>query len=798
MHKQISITGSVLFAGLLTVISIQGIRASSQAVRTSPLPPFHLVDQQGGATNAVAADDHYAYISIGPRLAKVDITVNPPKLVWQSPPLPGFIKDITLDDDYVYYSVAGRGVYRTGTGRYCGYRMIGISDPQRLHIALGHLWAAAGADGFSAYRLDPNWPSIEGHYEPGGYVHDISVNRYTENILGEKTWYGFLASGAEGITFFDIHKVGSSIYGLTTCAPRPTGDPATSVTWDPVEPTMATYVGTSSGLEVYSGDGGCYPQLIGQYTGLNSYDVKVFGAHAYVISDGSDVFEGTSSLHKVNVAGPEPYKVASLDFPGEATAVDYSGGRVYVAGGGNGQANSGGGLRVFDSTPLAALSTYETSGAPQDMAFSGSGLVSVHGSLGLSIWDISSPTSPVLTGTYDTDGDALRVTTSGGLAFVSDDGPGLQIISITHPAMPTTIGSYDPGRLYRSIAVSGTLAILSSDEGGSTPDVWRVIDVSDPSEPLPLGQLDLRTENIVMFEQYAVGVSGDVYVVDLSDPLVPVLTATWTTPGYAFDVALDGGLAYVADGNALRIYDSSSITNPVEIGSLNTPGFIARLSLYHHYVFLALGSTGVMAIDVSDPANPTEIASIDTFGVAKEVLVRDHIAYVADGSGGMLTFELAPWLAPAVTQVITAAGGALVSPDDGTSYAFPSDTFPNPVILTHTPLTVPVFPLPDGMADIGHSYEITSEPVPPGTNLPPTLTRCYSVSIQYSDWHLGNVQEDSLGLYHWTGSAWELEPSSQVFTAVNTLTANPNHLSIWAVLGERAKAVYLPLTVRNL
>jgi hypothetical protein len=70
------------------------------------------------------------------------------------------------------------------------------------------------------------------------------------------------------------------------------------------------------------------------------------------------------------------------------------------------------------------------------------------------------------------------------------------------------------------------------------------------------------------------------------------------------------------------------------------------------------------------------------------------------------------------------------------------------------------------------------------------------VSVQYTDREKGLVDESTLALYYWDGSAWVKEPSSVVDLGGNTVTATPGHFSVWAVLGE-VRRVYLPLVVKG-
>ena len=83
-----------------------------------------------------------------------------------------------------------------------------------------------------------------------------------------------------------------------------------------------------------------------------------------------------------------------------------------------------------------------------------------------------------------------------------------------------------------------------------------------------------------------------------------------------------------------------------------------------------------------------------------------------------------------------------------------------------------------------------------GTTTPVTSTnKPYTITVNYTDREKGGAIEDTLGLYWWEGGQWTLEPTSSVDMANNRLTAHPDHMTLFAVLGE-TKRVYLPLVLR--
>jgi hypothetical protein len=113
----------------------------------------------------------------------------------------------------------------------------------------------------------------------------------------------------------------------------------------------------------------------------------------------------------------------------------------------------------------------------------------------------------------------------------------------------------------------------------------------------------------------------------------------WNTPSYAYDVAVAGSYAYVADGYAgLRVIDISDPTAPLEVGSCSTPGDAHGVAVAGSYAYVADGSGGLRVIDVSDPSALAEVEYWDTPGRASRVAVAEGYVYLGDGGWGLLVF----------------------------------------------------------------------------------------------------------------------------------------------------------------
>jgi hypothetical protein len=115
------------------------------------------------------------------------------------------------------------------------------------------------------------------------------------------------------------------------------------------------------------------------------------------------------------------------------------------------------------------------------------------------------------------------------------------------------------------------------------------------------------------------------------------------TPGSAYDVAVQGTYAYVADGNSgLRIFNISNPTAPYEVGFLDPSewGWSNGIDVSGDFVYL-VEAGGLHMIDISDPSAPVETGSFRISGsAAYGVFVDNGYAYVAYGESGLRKIDL--------------------------------------------------------------------------------------------------------------------------------------------------------------
>ncbi len=129
-------------------------------------------------------------------------------------------------------------------------------------------------------------------------------------------------------------------------------------------------------------------------------------------------------------------------------------------------------------------------------------------------------------------------------------------------------------------------------------------------------------------------------VVDITDPEMPRFRSWVDTAGYAYDVAMQGGFAYVAEGIVgLQVVEVSRFIAPHIVSTLGPAGSYTAVAVSGGRAYL-VDSYGMLdVVDVSVPANPRRIHTfyLSARGVAAlggyaYLLGRDSVLYVIDAT----------------------------------------------------------------------------------------------------------------------------------------------------------------------
>jgi hypothetical protein len=145
----------------------------------------------------------------------------------------------------------------------------------------------------------------------------------------------------------------------------------------------------------------------------------------------------------------------------------------------------------------------------------------------------------------------------------------------------------------------------------------------------------------------------------------------------------------------------------------------------------------------------------------------------------------------AESRLIPVTGGTVSTVNGQATMAFPQNVFTDSVDIT---LTLQSVTSTGGLVGVGPFFDITATLT--GTNqiVEPAPGTTYTMVVQYNLSTLSGITETALSLYWWNGMQWVKE-NSIVDIASTTVTAHPNHFSLWGVFGN-ANKVFLPIVQR--
>ena len=252
---------------------------------------------------------------------------------------------------------------------------------------------------------------------------------------------------------------------------------------------------------------------------------------------------------------------------------------------------------------------------------------------GIEIIDITDPTNPTSVGRVGDDGTRflagakeVGIYTTGGSTYAvvtSGNDDGIEIIDISDPTSPTPVGNLDDDAT-RELAGAKGLAIETINGveyaivTGNTDDGIEIIDISDPTNPTSVGRiLDDDNKN---------GCDSDEVCLD---HVKGVRTTTINDKTYAFASGqFDDGVEIIdisdptnptsvgrvvdtgANNNACTVANGERCLGGVRQIAIAEVGGIGDTSGTHYMITAGRFDNGIDIFDISDPENPTHLVSV--------------------------------------------------------------------------------------------------------------------------------------------------------------------------------------------
>jgi len=212
------------------------------------------------------------------------------------------------------------------------------------------------------------------------------------------------------------------------------------------------------------------------------------------------------------------------------------------------------------------------------------------------------------------------------------------IVSLADPDSMTLVGGMALAGLPQKLKKMGNYVYLAYGSYG-----LQIIDITEPDRCRLAGRFDMAFASAVDvqgdYAYLADGVSGDFYVLDISDPYRPIQTGLYFNAGSSFrDVVVSGQYAYLADTTRVRVINISDPWYPHQEALFATQFRPAALYVQDTLLFVASNlmeddpyvAYALEIYDISNPRQPVPLGETNPrLGRIRDIAFRDNFVYLS-------------------------------------------------------------------------------------------------------------------------------------------------------------------------
>jgi len=402
-------------------------------------------------------------------------------------------------------------------------------------------------------------------------------------------------------------------------------------------------------------------------------DVVISGNYAYVAID-------CPGIGVVDISSPESaFFVSTIDDVGLCADLAISGNRLYAV-----MENIG--LYIIDISSPGAPSLIHHMHHP-DLAWNavdvdaddanGYAYIATYGD-GIKVVDIDPPgAANIVTTIGDMWAIYHGVDVVGDILYACEANLGLQIYDVSTPESPVRIKTVDTDGFEEAVVVKGELAYVVN----SLWESINIVDIDPPETAYEVNSLELPEWPINLFVDnsyaYVAGGSAGLLIVNVSSPESMFLAGYSDSPASALDVVYKDGYAYLPHYNGFKVVDVDPPESATQIATLGTESRFYCAALDGNFVYTTASPGGLMIFDISTPGSPTLAGSCDAPGGMRERLyVSDGLAFLAVTmsdypvkEGALHIFDVSPPGSASFIKTIEMPGAAMdVVAADGYAY----------------------------------------------------------------------------------------------------------------------------------
>jgi hypothetical protein len=235
-----------------------------------------------------------------------------------------------------------------------------------------------------------------------------------------------------------------------------------------------------------------------------------------------------------------------------------------------------------------------------------------------------------------------RVLIDGDYAYITDgQGMNLLVYDVSDPSNPEQVSTFSNSVRFTDLVIDGSTVYLTAGDSG-----LAVVDVTDPSSPSLLGEIDtpgyaitLETESGFVY----IADESSVQIIDVLDPTNPKFAASYPINRECYEVEIENGILLAddtdIDGNRNYGFYAIDVTNPVNPSTLGSYVYnidfdadSTQMTVREGTLFLTNSAFGLQFFDINDPTQISLISTYKPFVDGEPEVFQEPLGFKLSGS----------------------------------------------------------------------------------------------------------------------------------------------------------------------
>lgn len=551
--------------------------------------------------NAVAVANGYAYIADGIALQVIDVSEPMAPVIVGSVDTPGNAVAVAVVNGFAFVADSDKGLQVIDISNPSNPAIVGslgsIRDVVSVAVTNGYVYTSTWDDVVGDYVFlvvdvsNPNAPTILSSLVSGCHMRGVSL----------ENGYAYAACGNYGLQVIDINiSTNPVIVGEVRGAFQ-----ANAVT---VENGHAYIAGNSTGLTIID--------INSPFTLLVTATVDTPGAaRGVALANGrAYIADGGNGLQIIDIQNQSPaVNIGGLDINTDYYLISVENSYAYVIG----AHETNPGSLFFSVVDLSSPTAPKILGS-LDLLTSGSVSLSIVGNLAyiifddkLRVIDVSNPMAPTIVGSVDMSRRSYAISVVSDYAYIVD-GDGLQVFDITNPMVPVVVGGVNTPGFAKKIAIANEYAYILEHNS------LKVLNIGNPAAPIIVGSLDILgfSSGLLVENGYAYIPSsnngGELQVIDISNPTIPTFSSSVDLSNlpYINISSVSNEYIYLTSYlGGLAIIDISNPHAPAYVGNASVKGYAHDVNIEGGYAYVATEKAGLQNVLTPIPSPSTWLDS---------------------------------------------------------------------------------------------------------------------------------------------------------------------------------------------